>query len=215
LVALTLIVDVPALRVKFVPEKVIALVLPSVKTEAPKLIDLNKDPVDRNDDAVSANPAVLNAPAVTVVTPVVVNPAVKVHPPPAPLKVIALARLTPALTVHPVVVALKVIPLVYVQVTPVDAIAKLPDIANATVPAKVILPVAGPDMLKLRQKGVVVRVQVYRVALDKLSKKTSSAAVGTAPAKVVRAKSLYQLAVLVVFQPPVPPPQYRFATLRS
>jgi hypothetical protein len=209
-------VDVPALKVKFVPAKF--MVVPdnaNVTTEAPKLIDLTNVPAVTSDDAVSANPAVLNAPAVTVVTPVVVSPAVNVHPPPTPLKVIALARLTPALIVHPVVVALKVIAPVYVRVTPVEAIAKLPDIANPTVPAKVILPVAGPDILKLRQTGVVVRVHVYKVALERLSKKTSSAAVGTAPAKVVRAKSEYQLAVLVVFHPPVPPPQYRFATLRS
>ena len=157
---LKLIVDVPALKVKFVPEKFIGVAILRVTSEAPKLIDRVDAPAVTSDEAVSTNPAVSNAPAVTVVTPVVISPAVKVHPPPTPLKVIALARLTPALIVHPVVVALKVIAPVYVRVTPVEAIDKLPEIANATDPAKVILPVAGPDILKLRQTGNEVKVQV-------------------------------------------------------
>lgn len=202
----------PTLKVKLDPVKV-KLDDVSVTTEAPKLIDLTNVPVVVSPEVVNTNPAVLNAPAVTAVAPVVVNPAVNVHPPPTPLKVIALARLTPALTVQPVVVALKVIAPVYVRVTPVDAIAKLPDIANAAEPAMVALPDAGPDMLKLRQTGVVVRVHVYNVALDKLLKKTSSAAVGTVAPPPPPEVALQ--CVVVVSQLPVPPTQYLFATLRS
>ena len=42
-------------------------------------------------------------------------------------------------------------------------------------------------------------------------KKTLSAAVGTAPANVVKAASEYQLAVFTVDQTPAPPPQYLLA----
>ena len=152
-------VDVPALNVRFV--NVVICTPPQVIKEAFRLTVLTPVPISVKFPLpmLKLDP-VSKVPVVNVSPPVVVNPAVSVHPPPTPLKLIALARLTPALTVHPVVVALNVIAPVYVLVTPVDAIVKLPDIASATEPAMVTLPVAGPDMLKLRQTGSVVRVQV-------------------------------------------------------
>ena len=75
----------------------------------------------------------------------------------------------------------------------------------------VTFPTAGPATLTLRHTGEVVKVQVYNVAFDNVSKKTSSTDVGTdaPPAPPDDADQL----VVVASQLPVPPTQYLFATV--
>lgn len=79
-------------------------------------------------------------------------------------------------------VALNVIVQVYVLMSPLYKVI-LPDIVIATLPAHVIFPTSGAQNVISRQSFVVASiVQVYAVAFDRVSKITSSVAVGRFPA---------------------------------
>ena len=103
------------------------------------------------------------------------------------------------------VVALKVIVPVALQIVPVTSdmlpeIASVPVLVNVTVPAETVIS---------RHVSAPVIVTVYVPAW---SKKTLSVAVGT-DAPDAPPDDADQLVVLLVFQVPVPPTQYRFAMI--
>ena len=126
-----MIVDVPALNVRLVVvvnvhaavPVIVSVELPSVTVRV-LLFELEKPALPM------LKFPVLNAPLVTVMTLVCVNALPRVHPPPTPLKVIAIAPSVTLLvvTVLPVVVAKKFMaaPVVVVNVIPVAALDQLP-----------------------------------------------------------------------------------------
>lgn len=170
----------------------------------PKLTDRTFKLLDEK--AVHAKVKLLStkAPAVRVQVEITVNADPKVQPPPVPLKTTA-ARLQPLVVmVLPVVVAVNVI----VPRSPPPPVNKVKEPA---MPNEGVVPTTKDtipaDIVKSKQFSAPVSVTVYVPAW---SKKTLSAEVGlVAPAAPPEVAD--QFVVLVVFQVPEPPTQYRFA----
>jgi len=154
-VPLQVIVEVPALNVRFEPEKPTGLVPLQVIADAPNVIERVNEPVDVSELSEQAKPPVLKAPCKTVIEfpTVVVKALPKVQPPPAPFKEInAVLNVTLLVVmVLPVVVAKKLTtaPAVVVNTTPVAAFVQLPEqLITAVAPiVMVTLPTAGPAIV--------------------------------------------------------------------
>ena len=125
-------VEVPALNARPVPEKPTGPVPLQVIADAPSVIERDNTPDDTNELSVQAKPPVLKAPCKTLIEfpGVVVNALPKVHPPPAPFKTMLVLLNVTLLVVMvlPVVVAKKLTtePAVVVNTTPVAAFVQLP-----------------------------------------------------------------------------------------
>lgn len=111
----------PALNVRFVEtEKSIGVERDKLTVEAPRFMARMLELLETRAGAVSANPAVLNVPLVTVTALfVAVKAEPRSHTPPTPLNVTALASETPLVVmVFPLAVEVKLIPPARVQVVP-------------------------------------------------------------------------------------------------
>jgi hypothetical protein len=125
------IVDVPALSVKFEPEKPTGVVPLQLIADDPNVIERVKLPVDASELSEQAKLPVLKSPRTTLIEfpTAEVNALPKVQPPPAPFKtMLVLLNVTLLVViVLPVVVAKKLTtePAVVVNTTPVAAFVQL------------------------------------------------------------------------------------------
>ena len=156
-------VDVFSLKVIFVFEDPFQNT--TLIVDAPSVSARVVDPVVVSVPHVTVCPFVSNVPAVKVIADVpLFHVPCTVHPPPAPLKVVAFAIVKELnVRVLPVAVELKVIAPVYVRVMSVLPPMRFSDplMASAEDPAHVTLfPAPGPSMTKSRQTAASLTVTV-------------------------------------------------------